>query len=221
MNETLLTLTDRDRAVLACATGPTRLFSLEQAAATWWSGFASGIVAARARLARLETAGLLVKRVFPTHPLLALDAPLVVWRPGDDLPDFGSISYRLQKRWNLGTVPTTTYIATTLATKLMGGLRRGDKADGRLRHPLQATHDLHVAELYLRFLRSEPALAECWVSEEVLQKRNPGKKASDGALLDRAGEIRLAIEFGGSYRSRRVKSFHRECARKNLPYELW
>lgn len=216
-----LVLTERDRAVLSSLTRSIRLILLEQVSQTWWSEAAFGTVAARARLERLEAAGLLVRRVFPMHPLLDLQHPIHAWRPGEVAPDFGAISYRLRKRWSAGTIPATAYIATKQAAKLMGGLPRGGKADGRLRHPLQATHDAHVAELFLRLLRAEPALAGQWISEEQIQARTPGTKASDGALVDGTGRIRLAIEFGGSYRPDRVQSFHHECVRNGLPYELW
>ena len=131
------------------------------------------------------------------------------------------MSYQLRKRWTEPVVPTTCYVATKKAARLYGGFSGGSRRDGLLRHPFQATHDVHVSAIYLRLLKTEPDAAMRWIPEEKLELQNHGGKLFDAVIVNASGVPDRVVEFGGGYRVTRVKILHGECARKALPYELW
>ena len=204
-------MTDRDREILLTLTHRVRLLSLRQIARTWWP--TASVDAARQRLATMPT--LLSRLKLNAHPELDLTAPLLTWHPGDPEPRFGSLSYQLRKRWTQAPEPTTVYVATDTAARYLGGF------GGRLRRPLQATHDLHVSQLYLRLLKQDPERAALWVSEEHFAAERRREKLPDAVLRDAAGQIRMVIEFGGAYDTHHVKRVHLDCVARALPYELW
>ena len=204
-------LTNRDREILLTLTHKVRLLSLDQIARSWWPSSSPG--AARARLSALPA--LLHRLTLNAHPELTLPGPLFTWRPGLPTPPFGALSYRLKKRWNQAVKPTTVYIASEKAARYFGG------CGGKLRRPLQATHDLHVAQIYLRLLNADPALAALWVSEERFAPERRREKLPDAVLRDAAGNLILVIEFGGAYDAKHVERVHLDCVTRSLPYELW
>jgi hypothetical protein len=204
-------LTDRDREILLTLTQKVRLLSLAQIARTWWPS--ASPAAARNRLAALPS--LVARLKLNAHPELTLDGPLFTWRPGEPVPRFGALSYQLKKRWNQAPEPTTVYIATEKAARYFGGF------GGKLRRPLQATHDLHMAQVYLQLLARDPAKAGLWVSEERFAPERRREKLPDAVLRDAAGHIVLVIEFGGAYDARHVERVHLDCVTRSLPYELW
>lgn len=210
-------LTDRDREILIALTHKVRLLSLEQIARTWWSD--SGLATARKRLLLLTDPSfnpyVMQRMKLNAHPELSLCRPIFSWKPGDPTPPFGALSYRLKKRWDKAPEPTTVYIASEKAARYFGGF------GGKLRRPLQATHDLHVAQIYLRFLKTEPTLAKQWVSEERFAPERRREKLPDAVLRDAAGNIILVIEFGGAYDPYHVEQVHLDCVTRSLPYELW
>ncbi|MCP5127491.1 MAG: hypothetical protein H6973_18210 [Gammaproteobacteria bacterium] len=207
-------LTDRDREILIALTHKVRLMSLDQIARTWWGNSPSALATARKRLTVLS-AYALQRMKLNAHPELTLTGPLFAWQPGQATPHFGGLSYRLKKRWDQAPVPTTVYIATEKAARQFGGF------GGKLRRPLQATHDLHVAQLYLQFLQTAPERAALWVSEERFAPERRHEKLPDAVLRDATGNITLVIEFGGAYDSKHVERVHLDCVTRSLPYELW
>ena len=204
-------LTERDREILLALTQKVRLLSLEQIARTWWPSALPAT--ARNRLAALPA--LLHRLTLNAHPELTLPGPLFTWRPGEADPPCGALSYRLKKRWNQAVRPTTVYIATEKAARYFGGY------GGKLRRPLQATHDLHVAQIYLRLWQADPGLAALWVSEERFAPERRREKLPDAVLRDAAGNLILVIEFGGAYDAKHVERVHLDCVARSLPYELW
>ncbi len=209
-----LTWTERDREVVESLTLRVRIISPDQAARTWWPTTATGPRLARRRLDALGAAGFLRRMTVHTHPELDLTGPVVDWRPGDPSPAFGSVAYRLQKRWTQPIVQRAVYAATPRAARLFGGRAPG------LKRPSQATHDLHVTTVYLKALAERPAVAAEWVSEDILAPLRRGEKLPD-ALVVRFGKPTLVVEFGGAYDAERVERVHRDCADRRLPYELW
>ena len=212
-------LTDRDREILIALTHKVRLLSLEQIARTGWTDSRSGSATARTRLAVLTypaSRSYVMQRLkLNAHPELALDGPIFLWQPGEATPHFGALSYRLKKRWDQAPKPTTVYIATEKAARYFGGF------GGKLRRPLQATHDLHVAQLYLQLLQIDPARAGLWVSEDRFAPERRREKLPDAVIQDVAGNITLVIEFGGAYDAKHVERVHFDCVTRSLPYELW
>lgn len=209
----LLTLTARDEDLIQALTGRFRLITVPLVACLWSSSEAY----VRRRLSQLDAAGLLTATRVLAHPLLDLSEPVARWRPGDPEPDFGAVSYRLKARWTLGPKRTTVYLPTRRAVHLFGG------AGGRFDYPLQATHDLHIAALYVRLATTRPEEADHWRGEEMLRlARTRGRgKVCDAVIVNEREKPIQAIEFGGSYRADRVRAFHRVMANRRLGYDLW
>jgi len=208
-----ISLTDRDREMLSTMTHHVRALTLEQIARTWWENSCSGQGAALSRLSRLEKANLVQTQLVMAHSELPLSAPVCTWAPGDTQPPFGAIAYRLQRRWTDGVRRTRIFVATVKAAHQFGGF------GGRLKRPLQATHDLHVSAIFLfcreRFMASAPG----WLLEDAIIHERRGDKLPDAVV--RHGASDLVIEFGGAYREDRVARVHEDCAQRGLPYELW
>jgi hypothetical protein len=212
--------TKRDTGILEALTLKIRLLCVEQAAATWWPGVRSGVSQARARLDGLVAAGTLARHEVFCHPLLPLEAPVLVWRPGEPQPTedvFGAVAYRLKTRWpDEPPARTVVYTATPKLANRLGGF------NGRMRHRDQVTHDLHVTQLYLEFLRRDPEAARRWRGEELgKSEQGYGEKLPDAVLVDDAGRPCLAIEFGGRYSKGRVRDFYLHCAGRGIGFDLW
>jgi hypothetical protein len=212
-----LRLTPRDEDLLRGLTGRFRLITPVLVSRLWETSAAS----AGRRLMRLCSARLLLRTRVLVHPILDLQSPVVTWSPGQPQPDFGAVSYALKARWTSSACPSTVYFAALRTVHLFGG------AGGTLDYPLQATHDLHVAAIYIRLRQDDPELAARWQGEELLREgRKKGRgKVCDAALVSvlPSGKVKLtrAVEFGGSYRADRVRAFHRVMENRRLPYELW
>lgn len=212
MNPTQIELTQRDRALLDTLTRRVRLLSVEQVAAAFW-GSSNRRSGAERRLRQLAEAGLLVRTTILARPLIELEAPVVLWTANDPRPDFGPVSHRLRARWQHPPRATNVVYATTAAGAWMGG--QGGRAPRRS----EATHDLHLAAVYLRLLREHPHRAAGWVSEGRLLAGG-----SDGKLPDAVIELRderTAVEFGGAYSVRKLEAFHEHCESCGLNYEIW
>jgi hypothetical protein len=171
--------------------------------------------AARRALNRLCGHGWLAKFRVCVHPERAITEPLATWAPGRNEPDFGAIAYKCQARFAEPLEQVSVYRASVRAARYFAGF------GGRLKRPLQATHDLHVAAIYLHFLRTRPIDAKAWVSEDSLAPSRRHQKLPDAMLQFTNGRPPIVIEFGGAYRAERVKRFHEDCARRGLEYELW
>ena len=210
-----MNLTERDREILIALTLKVRLLSLHQIARTWWKDSATGIANTRKRIKQLEDAGYIARVTSHIHPELPLEAPLIVWRPGDPDPNFQAIAYQLKIRWNQAIQPTLIFIATQKAARVFGGF------GGKLHKPLQTTHDLHVGSIYLKLLQTDPEAAKAWISEEQFAPERRHQKLPDAVLQDASGAIVLVIEFAGSYDAKHVERVHVDSVKRALPYELW
>lgn len=211
-----MVLTERDTAIVRTLSTKVRVLTLAQIACSWWRDARQPGVLARKRLRHLTEARLIREEVLPAHPMLPLTEPMLSWRPEDADPDFGAVAYRLQRRWSGEYAPTRVYLADRLA-----GLRFGSAARGRIQHPDQTTHDLHVSALYLKLLSERPELAASWVGEDEFAKEREGEKLPDAVLKDETGEVFFVIEFGGRYDAERFRDFHLDCRERELPYDLW
>lgn len=189
-----------------------RLVDICQVARAWWTDTRSGTDCARERLLLLVREGLLERLTVREHRQLER---VWSWHPHEHAPSFDALSYRLRSRWTEPLRPTTVYVASSKSARRYAG------TGGRLSHPLQATHDLHVAAIYFRLLRENPEEAEGWVSEDVLAASRRGQKIPDAEIHDAQGRPLKVIEFGGGYPPERVQKVHEDCVRRQLPYELW
>lgn len=208
------TLTTRDEEILDALTLRIRFLSLAQIARTWWRAVRRGEATAKERLKRLERAGLIARFRVMAHPEIELFAPVIVWQPGDALPNFGAASYHLKSRWTKTVVSIPAVIATKGAGNRFGG------CGGRFPRQSEHTHDLHMGALFLSYRQRFPALMPSWISEERLrEEKSYGEKLPDAIL--RAPDGERVIEFGGAYSKEKLIRFHEHCVEKMLPYELW
>lgn len=205
----------RDRAILECVSFKVRMLSLEQVARTWWGETSEPRRFAGRRMGELVAAGLLVRQQVLARPILPLLEPVVTWRPDTAGPDVGAAAYRLQSRWTKAPETTAVYLASPKTLGQLGG------AGGKLPVLGQETHDLHVAEIYVKRLGDCPEDAAAWAGEEIFKTTRRGEKLPDAVLQDAAGRPRRVIEFGGDYDAERVRRFHDDCAQRGLAYELW
>lgn len=213
MNETLH-ITHRDRGLLQALLQKVRLLSQRQVADDFWDG---ALPNAKRRLKRLAECDLVSRLTVHARTVPNLESPLASWRPGDSEPNFGQLAYRCQSRWRKRAVrPCTVWIATDKAAQLYGISCRGE-----LKQPLQATHDLGVAAVWLRLRQVAPEWAGAWRSEDLLAHTRVGEKLPDAFIVDSQEQVAWVIEFGGGYDAGRVQAFHQDCFTRNLPYQLW
>lgn len=209
--------TARDQDILETFCFKVRLMSLEQLARVWWTDSPSPVRSAKKRLRALASAGLLGEAEVLASRMLPLNQPVFSWEPGSDGPDAEVVSHVLRSRWHsLPIEPAVVYFPTSRTLSQLGGEGRG-----KLVPPGQETHDLHVAELYLRLLNRNPELARRWAGEESYRGERRGEKRPDAMLLDEHGDPDFVIEFAGSYDAEHVSSFHEDCLHRQLPYGLW
>lgn len=194
-----------------------RVLSREQAVRVFaLAGVASPRVAKR-RLHMLSRLRLVACEELLARPLLALDRPVLSWRPGESAPDYEALAWTLEKRWQAPLVPTRVFFAGRETVRIFGGC-----AKGHLTNVNQVSHDLHVGEVYLKFLERDRARAGMWVSEdELAEHRKKFEKQPDAVLHDEAGRAKLVIEFGGLYGPEKLRAFHVAMTNRSLPYELW
>jgi hypothetical protein len=210
----ILTLSPRDHELLLALAQRVRLFTLRQIALHWWAGETPN---ARRRLKQLAHAGWIERIEVSARTLPELRQPHVVWRPGMDLPNFDAVSYQLQCRWQSLPVRTcTAVIATSRTAGVYGGKNRGE-----LKHPLQATHDLGVSEVWLQLRRTAVHWANAWCGEDLLAHSRRGEKCPDAFIVNDDRQVLCVIEFGGQYQAQRLREFHQDCVERGLPYQVW
>jgi hypothetical protein len=209
-------MTERDQEIIVALSAKIRMLSFEDILETWWPPSKSAVTNARRRLTAMVDERLLVKDRAFARPRLPLTEPVSRWKPGQEPPSFGELSWKLKSRWTEEPREITVYLATRRAAGIFGGT-----ADGRIKNPSQTTHDIHLGALYLKLRRETPTLAAGWVGEGVLAPTREKQKLPDAILHDREGRPRLVMEFGGAYPADRLEAFHEDCAQRQLPYELW
>ena len=112
-------------------------------------------------------------------------------------------------------VPTDAVIATRQATREFGGY-----IGGRRPRDSETTHDIHLAQVYLRLRTRQPELLSQWVSEAQQYAEGGGKneRLPDVIIRD-TGIPQFVIEFGGAYSKPKLEAFH--AASAEIPYQLW
>lgn len=209
-----LRLTDRDIEILGALAEKVRLFSLRQLTQHWWAGETSN---ARRRLRKLTSAGYLARLTVLARPLPVLEAPLFQWQPGTAPPDYQALAYRCQRRWRRRPARhCRAFLATGRASTFFGAPQRE-----RLDKPTQATHDLGVAQVWLRLREIAPHLADAWAGEDAIAHTRLGQKLPDAVVVHGERRRTLVVEFAGAYGPQRLRAFHHDCQSRNLPYCLW
>lgn len=209
-------LTGRDAEILCTLALKVRCLSVALVAEAWWPRAANGIKAAHQRLRCLARQGWLIRISSFAKPLPSLKLPVAMWSPGDEMPNFGPISYRLKTRFEKPAQATTIFCASPKTTKRFGG--------GNVRRPRssEVSHDLGLAAVYLGFRSDAAERAARWISEAAIVAQRParGVKVPDAAILERDGTV-TAIEFGGEYDKSKLVAFHQFCAGAGQGYEIW
>lgn len=150
--------------------------------------------------------------------LPALTAPLLRWGPGEPQPDFATVAWQLEKRWDIPPSVVPVYRAGPAARHLFGSGTHGNGIN------LAAiSHDLACTELLLTFATHEPVRVRHWVGEDLRKLAlEHGEKLPDVILYDDALAPYLVCEVAGTYPKSRLEAFHAYVAESlRLPYELW
>ena len=208
-------LTKRDFEILDSLSRKVRLFTLEQIAGHWWKHCSKPKQAAKRSLGRLVERGLVKRFRVLAHPLPELRQAIAYWEPSMPRPDPNQVAWQLQKRWVEPPTYQLSFIASLKGKNLFGG-----NTSSSLTRPIQATHDLGMAQVYLLFLNSRREEARMWLGEDV---QTPGDRSKnpDAQLFDESGNAVRVVEFGGCYTAKRVSSFHHYCVGRAIPYEIW
>lgn len=211
-------LTARDCELLESLARKVRAFSVPQVARGWWAASQNPITSARRRLRQLTDAGFVKVLAVYAAPLLDLTTPLYAWREGCPAPDFAALAWRLQSRWpEVAAQPTEVVLAAPAANNEFGGPVSRTRFTSH-----HAAHDLHVAELYLRFREDRPNELAGWLGEDIRPKSGYRLKDPDVLIEHGPGRRPLVVEFGGrSYEAAHLRTFHEDCAARGRDYELW
>ena len=209
-------MTPREQELVSALALKIRMLSFDEILRSFWPASKSATTNARRRLSELVHDGLLARERAFARPRLPLEAPVFRWKPGKTGPDFEKLAWTVKSRWTEPPREVTVYLATRRAAAIFGG-----KANGKIKNPSQATHDIHLGALYLKLCREAPTIAAGWIGEDILAPTREHQKLPDAILHDREGRPRLVVEFGGAYPAERLYAFHQDCETRELPYELW
>ncbi|MCR9296203.1 MAG: hypothetical protein NXI32_26105, partial [bacterium] len=183
----------------------------------WWPTSKDSLRVARDRLSKLVAHDLLVHARVITDKTPALDSPVASWKPGQQAPDFGQVAWVLHSRWPKEITEQSVYYASKSTARLFGG-----KAQGKLAHRSQASHDLGVSQMYLQLRQAQPEQLQYWIGEDMLAPHRRGQKLPDAILASAPSATpKLVLEFGGAYDKQRLINFHNDCFYRSLPYEIW
>jgi hypothetical protein len=212
-----LRLTPRDWEILDALSLRVRILGLSQIAWNWWSDTESPQSAARERLDRLVARGWLLRTRALAQQLSPFVVPQAMWSSGQWVPEFGSIAWRLRRRWAGPAAIVTVYLATSRTARHFGGRRRDHIA-----RPFQMAHDLGTAEMFLAVRRQRPELVRLWIDEDRLAPFRRRQKLPDAVIAaSPSAPIELVLEFGAGYSKQRLAAFHRDNEARGLPYEIW
>ncbi|MEZ6033137.1 MAG: hypothetical protein R3C17_08605 [Planctomycetaceae bacterium] len=212
-----LRMTSRDSEILDHLSTAVRLFSLDQIAHAWWGDSGDPRKLAEERIRKLARAGWVERYSVLVRPMPKITAPVACWRPGQLAADFGKIALQVQSRWKNGPRKCLVVVASGRTTKS----RIGKPARG-IRQYFQLTHDLGVAETFLRFKETRPEEATLWKGEGIISPLRRKKKVPDAIIAgDSIWPPRLVVEFAGAYARERIEVFHWFCEKEQLAYELW
>lgn len=187
--------------------------TLDQIARALFLRQQSPLKRAEQALERLAAAQLIESRVVETHPLESFAKPLFVWKPGDPHPTdhrLKKLSLRARSRWHLSPVAQTIYVATRYAARCFGAF-----LDSRRVRACEATHNIHLAEVFVYYSVRRPRLAAMWLGEGAFPKLGfdiKGMKDPDAYLINHTGTAEQIIEFAGSYSADHLANFHSHCA---------
>lgn len=202
-----------ERSILRALALQVRLMTRDQIARIWFADTPTPNQFAEETVRRLEDAGLLRREIVEAHPLLSLEETLLAWTPYEGMPSeevLQDISRIAIDRWELAEQPVEVFVATRDASHLFGAFH----CESSSKH-CEATHDLHVAEVFVRYSLRQPACAVKWLGESAFPKLGfeiHRMKDPDAFIVDEAGSIQRVVEFAGKYDVKHLEDFHHHCA---------
>src|SRR5689334_22129737 len=113
--------TARDEELLMVLNHRVRIATMDQAGRTWWPQSRNAKADAAARIRLLAKAGFVSTYQAVAHPELPLEHPVATWRPGEEAPELGAVSYRLKQRWREPPQLMTFVIASAKSRSVFGG----------------------------------------------------------------------------------------------------
>lgn len=213
--EALLALTERDNEILATLTRRVKALSLTQVQGAWWPGATSRTVLSRMR--QLESNGWLQVVGLPAKGIdFRVTNPLV---PADELPgvlELRSLVAIARSRWQAPVRVVQSVAATRQAARYFGG-------HAQVPRPSEATHDLFLSAVYLRYLCTTPSDIESWLGErQVARLVDGGDSKVPDALLKSSAHGLTAVEVvGESYSATKLEAFQSFCSSRGWRCELW
>ncbi len=170
----------------------------------------------RRRVRRLKEKGLVASMQLSVAEF-KLKKPLVCWPAPNCEWALRRATFRLARRWkSLRWHQDVVIWISPQGVKLFGGY------GGHLRQRLQLQHDLGTAEVFLQKSKEEQ---QQWMGEDWLRhsdcQLSQLRKVPDAVIRDEQERLSKAVEFGGRYSRRALRSFHHACTRLGLPYEIW
>jgi hypothetical protein len=85
----------------------------------------------------------------------------------------------------------------------------------------QLSHELFVAEVFIRYRAIGLDVDRQWVGEDQFPKSWPVRSRPDALLRNGEGKITRAVEYGGAYKPRRLAALHGALKSIPLAYEIW
>lgn len=205
--------TTEERSIVRALALQVSIMTLDQIARGWFRGKDDAQRQAADSLDKLATAGLIELRRVEAPPIVKLSNPLHSWSPGSPAPShnrLASIAERASQRRNVDAVPTQTYVATAAAACLFGAFRHAGPPKECELH-----HDLQLAEVFVRYLRSRRRQARQWLGEAAFPKLGfdiKGMKDPDAFIVLDDGRTRHIVEYVGNYSVDHLAAFHTHCS---------
>lgn len=198
-------ITDRDEELLLALARSVRALTFNQVRAHFGWKSVSGL---RRRLRRLSAEGLITTEYIGLYDWPEPQRPLANWQPHMEKPDLANVARQVGNRWRSPSRLTPVFLASAQCCRDLG--------TGRVRtvNRSDATHDLYLSEVYLRWYRCDPH----WRIECDLSLRS---NESNPDALTRANGKPTAIEVVGKYTLAKLERFHADAARKVRGYVLW
>lgn len=141
------------------------------------------------------------------HPEIELKNPVLDWKPGDEVPNFDRVAWRLKTRWKESPVRTKIVWASNKARAKLDGC-----VGGREPRADEILHDIHVAEL------CQLLGPENWTGEDELRGSGRSGDIPDALIALPEGDV--TIDFGGSYSAPKLREMHHAYA-PHGSYQLW
>lgn len=172
-----------------------RVLTREQIARTWFGHVQGPARSAAVCVRNLDSHDFVRVSSAMLHPEIDVSRPLFSFRPGDEEPDTGRLSWWARRRFTKS--PVRTVIVTPGPGLVLGSLRH-------LRST-EILHDTLVASLFLSLVDKDARVFERWSLEDLLAGRFTGK-IPDAVLITDHGEV--VIEVIGAYSARKVAEIH-------------